>query len=144
MWFITERLVSKAVSICEPITTNAYDLWNESPSKKEKVAYLPSKSVLNKMKSACEHRSEMALELFKGEVMNIPHSLSPDGVSLYHGTKSDISKRLDSDETIPQKEGKSALILEMSPIVRAKSCSSSGIECFFQLCCHYLPQRDET
>ena len=31
--------------------------------------------------------------------------------------KSDISKRLVSDETIPQKEGKSALILEMSPIV---------------------------
>ena len=79
-------------------------MWNESPSKKEKVAYLPWKSVLNKMK-AREHRSEMALELFKGELMNIPHSLSPDGVSLYHGTKSDISKRLDSDETIPQKEG---------------------------------------
>ena len=39
--FITERLVSKAVSICEPITTNAYGMWNESPSKKEKVAYLP-------------------------------------------------------------------------------------------------------
>ena len=56
------------------------------------------------MKSACEHRSEMALELFKGELMNIPHSLSPDGVSLYHGTKSDI-ERLNSDETIPQKEG---------------------------------------
>ena len=48
---------------------------------------------------------------------------------MYHGTKSDISKRLDSDETIPVKEGKSAIILEMSPIIRAKSCSS-GIECF--------------
>ena len=124
--FITDRLVSGTLSICEPIKSNAYDLWNESPSKKEKLPYLPSKAVLNKMKSACEHRSRMALELFEGEIMNIPHSLSPDGVSLYHGTKSDIAKRFDSDETVPEKEEKSALVLELSPIIREKACSSSG------------------
>ena len=41
-----------------------------------------------------------------------------------------IQIRFDSDETVPEKEGKPALVLEMSPIIRAKSCSSSGIECF--------------
>ena len=57
------------------------------------------------------------------------HRLTPDGVSLYHGTKSDITKRFDSQESIPERECQSAIVLGMSPIIRAKSCSS-GIECF--------------
>ena len=81
-----------------------------------KILHTPSKSILNKMKSACEHRPDMALELFTNEVMNIPQSLTPDGVSLYHGTKSDISKRFESDESIPEKEAKSAIVLEITGI----------------------------
>ena len=100
--FITDRLVLGTVSLCERITSNDYDLWSESTSKKDKIAYMPSESILNKMKSACEYRPDMALELFDGQVMNIPHSLTPDGVSLYHGTKSDISKRFASQEGIPE------------------------------------------
>ena len=126
---ITDRLVLGTVSVCETIKSNDFELWSESTSKKDKVPYMPSKSVLNKMKSACEYRSNMALELFDGEVMNVPQSLTPDGVSLYHGTKSDITKRFDYQEGIPEQGGKSALVLEMSPIIRAKSCSS-GTECF--------------
>ena len=120
--FITERLVLGKVSICKTIKNNDYDLWNEAPVKKDKISYAPSKSVINKMKSACEFRSDMALELFEGEIMNIPHSLTPDGISLYHGNKADIAKRLNSDESIANQDGKSAIILEMSPIIRAKSC----------------------
>ncbi len=90
--YITDRLLSGKVSICETIKNNDYDLWNESPSKKDNIPYIPNKSVLNKMKSACEYRPTMALELFEGEIMNIPQSLTPDGSSLYHGTKSDIAK----------------------------------------------------
>ncbi len=100
--FITDRLVLGTVSVCEEIKKNEYDLWNESTSKKEKIPYMPSKSAFNKMKSACEYRLDMALELFDGEVMNVPQSLTPDGVSLYHGTKSDIAKRFDSHESIPE------------------------------------------
>ena len=81
------------------------------------------------MKSACEHRAQMALELFEGEIMNIPHILTPNGVSLYHGNKADIAKRLNSEELSPEQDGKSAIILEMSPIIRAASCST-GIENF--------------
>ena len=127
--FISERLVLGAVSICETIKNNDIDLWNEIPPKKGKVLYAPAKSVINKMKSACEHRAQMALELFEGEIMNIPHSLTPDGVSLYHGNKADIAKRLNSEELLPEQDGKSAIILEMSPIIRAASCST-GIENF--------------
>ena len=112
--FINERLVTGTTSICETIQSNMYDLWNESSSKKEKVLHTPSKSILNKMKSACEHRPDMALELFKNEIMDIPQSLTPDGVSLYHGNKSDISKRFESEENIPENEGKSFIVLEIN------------------------------
>ena len=127
--FVTDRLVSGAVSICDTITSNDFDLWDESPTKKAKLPYVPSKSALNKMKSACDNRSDLALELFGNEVMDIPLSLTPDGISLYHGTKSYITKRLQSQENIPEHTHKSALVLEMSPMIRAKSCSP-GIECF--------------
>lgn len=127
--FISDRMVSRKVSVCETIKNNDYDLWNESQSKKIKIPYAPTKAVLNKMKSACEYRPKMALELFEGEIMNIPQSLTPDGISLYHGTKSDISKRFISDDSIQEYDGKSAIVLEMSPIIRAKSCSS-GVESF--------------
>ena len=66
----------------------------------------------------------MALELFEGEIMNIPHSLTPDGVSLYHGNKADIAKRLNSEKLLPEQDGKSAIIFEMSPIVHVASCST--------------------
>ena len=85
--FITNRLVSGKVSICETITNNDYDLWNASSSKKDSISYMPSKSVFNKMKSACEYRPAMALQVFEGEIMNIPQSLAPDGLSLYHESK---------------------------------------------------------
>ena len=97
--------------------------------KMVKVLYAPAKSVINTMKSACEHRAQMAVELFEGEIMNIQHCLTPDSVSLYHGNKADIAKRLNSEELLPEQDGKSAIILEMSPIIRAASCST-GIENF--------------
>ena len=59
--FVTDRLVSGAISICDNITSNDFDLWDESPTKKAKVPYVPSKSVLNKMKSVCDNRSDLAL-----------------------------------------------------------------------------------
>ena len=126
--FITDRLVSGTVPVCETIKSNEYDLWNESTSKKDKIPYRPSKSVLDKMKSACEYRLDMALELFDGEIMNVPQSLTPDGTSLYHGTKSDIAMRFESSDGIPEQEGKSALVLEMLPIIGAKFIA--GIESF--------------
>ena len=129
--FINDRLVSQKVSVCETIVKNKYDIWNTTKSTKN-IQFTPTKSVLNKMRSACEHRSVMAEKLFEHEILNVPQSLSTDGVSLYHGSKSDIAKRLQtySQETIPGRECNSAIVIEMSPIIRAKAFSSSGAECF--------------
>ena len=126
---ITDRLVLGTVLVYETIKGNVYEFWSESTSKKDMVTNMQSKSVLNKLKSACEYRPDMALELFDGEIMNASQNLTLKGVSLYHSTKFDIAKRFNSQDGTPELEGKSALVLERSPIIRAKSCSS-GIERF--------------
>ena len=126
---ITDRLVLGTVLVYETIKGNVYEFWSESTSKKDMVTNMQSKSVLNKLKSACEYRPDMALELFDGEIMNASQNLTPKGVSLYHSTKFDIAKRFNSQDGTPELEGKSALVLEMSPIICPKSCSS-GRECF--------------
>ena len=83
------------------------------------------------MNSACEHRKTMAEELFEHEINNIPQSLCKDGkkgIELYHGSKAEITKRLNSPYTLPtsvmlphDQEGKSAIVAEMSPLIRAKA-----------------------
>ena len=90
--FIADRLVSGRASICKTIKNNEYDLWNETPSKKDKVLCAPSKSVMNKMKSACEYRSDMVLQLFQGKTMNIPQSVTPGGACA-----TEIKQTLQSD-----------------------------------------------
>ena len=66
-------------------------------------------TVLNKMR---EQRPIMAKLLFDHEILNVPQSLSTDGVSMYHGSKSDIAKRLKtySQETISNRKS----VVEMS------------------------------
>ena len=84
------------------------------------------------MRSAYEHRSGMAKMLFDQEILNVPQCLSTDGVSMFHGSKSDIAKRLTTYSylSISSRVCDSAMIIEMSPIIRAKAFSSSGAACF--------------
>ena len=60
--------------------------------------------ILKKMESACSNRPDIALEVFSKEILDVPQSLSTNGVSLYHGKQSDISNRLTSQEQIPGRE----------------------------------------
>ena len=71
--------------------------------------------------------------MFEFELNDLPYSLSSNPVSLYHGTKSDITNRLPNATTTLEHhtECKSAIILEMSPIIRAKCLSlPENISCF--------------
>ena len=86
--------------------------------KKDKVLHVPAKSVINKMKS--------------------PWAESTDGFGTFSGwnyehfTQSDPRRRftvpwqqrLNSEELLPEQDGKSAIIFEMSPIVHVASCST--------------------
>ena len=71
--FIQDRLVSRKVPISETIKSNNIEIWNHN-DKAEKVQFLPAKSVLKQMNSACEYRKELAEELFENEIFNIPQS----------------------------------------------------------------------
>ena len=71
--------------------------------------------------------------MFEFELNDAPYSLSSNPVSLYHGTKSDIINRLPNATTTLEHhtECKSAIMLEMSPIIRAKCLSlPENISCF--------------
>ena len=90
-------------------------------------------SDLKKICSAIEHRQDLATTAFEFELNDAPYSLSSNPVSLYHRTKSDIINRLPNATTTREYhiECKSAIILEMSPIIRAKFLSlPENISCF--------------
>ena len=127
--YIQERLVEKKVPISQPITGNKIVIWKHSDrgDSRAKFDFSPSKAALKKMNSACEHRKAMAEKLFTQEINNIPQSLSKDGkngIELYHGQKSEITKRFISATSMilpSDHDSKSALVIEMSPLIRAKA-----------------------
>ena len=69
----------------------------------------------------------MAEELFEHEINNTPQSLCKDGkngIELYHDLKAEITKRFNSPASVMlphDQEGKPAIVVEMSPLTRAKA-----------------------
>ena len=127
--FIYDRLVVSKVPISQKITLNKIEIWNHTDAGqlKCKVEFSPSKSALKKMNSACEHRKTMAEQLFGHVINNIPQTLCKDGkngIELCHGSKAEISKRFNSPTSMMlphDQEGKSVILVEMAPLIRAKT-----------------------
>ena len=69
----------------------------------------------------------MAEELFEQEINNIPQRLCKDGkngIELYHDLKAGITKRFNSPASVilpHDQECKPAIVVEMSPLIRAKA-----------------------
>ena len=124
-------MIYQKVSICETIPKNHFCFWY-TPEVDIKKPFTPTNS---KMRSACEQRSEMATMFFKNEILNVPQSLSTNSETMYHGSKSDIAKRFSehSIKGIPKSLEKSAIIIEMSPLIRAKCSSTASMTCFCDL-----------
>ena len=84
------------------------------------------------MNAACENRKVQAEAVFQHEINNLPQSfcaVGKKGIELYHGSKSDITKRFPSPISVApehDQESKSPIILEMSPLIRAKAFSSQS------------------
>ena len=109
-----------------------FDLWQSRQTQLEKHCPLSSLTI-KKIGSAIEHRQDLATTVFEFELNDVPYSLSSNPVSWYHGTKSDMINHLSSATTTLEHhtECKSAIILEMSPIIRAKCLSlPENISCF--------------
>ena len=130
--FILDRLASAKVSISQTISTNKIDIWDCS-EKVEKVEFCPTKSVLKKMNAACESRKIQAEEVFQIEINNILQSLcavgKKGGIDLYHGNKTGITKRFPSPISVAplyDSESKSSIVIEMSPLIKAKAFSTQS------------------
>ena len=141
--FINDRLLYQKFPICETIPRNNISLWTVEKLDKDHP-FLPTPSVLSKMRSACDHRPEQSKEVFNHEIYGVAQSLSTDLKSMYLGNKGDICKRLNNfkEPKIPDSESKSALVIEMSPIIRAKGASiDDDCKTFFDfalLLYHYI------
>ena len=78
--------------------------------------------MIRKLRSAYQHRRDHVSELFKNEIFCIAQSISEDSVSLYHGQKSDILKRLSkSDVPKPVNKNSAGLVSDLSGIINAKA-----------------------
>ena len=144
MSFINDRLVLGQVPISHPITTNKIDIW-DCTEKAQTIEFSPSASDLKKMNSAYENRKQLAEKLFQNEINNIPHSICVRGkkqLELYHGSKSDITKRFTTSAAPTfDPESMSAIVIEMSPLIKAKAYATqaNGITTFgeFSLLLYY-------
>ena len=97
--------------------------------KVDTIKPLSSKYVLKKMNSAYESRRTLAKDLFQHEINNIPQSvcvIDNEVIELFHGSNSGITKRFLSRTSTSSndQEAKSAIVFEMSPIMKVKAHST--------------------
>ena len=87
------------------------------------------------MKNACQHKPKNAKIVFGNEILNVPKSLGKIYNAMYHGQKSELTKRFSkySVNEIPKDAEKSAITIEMSPLIRAKCSQKAGMICFLDL-----------
>ena len=91
--FVYDGLIFGKNPISADIHTNKFKIWNFSVTDFEKP-FAPTNSIINKMRSAIEHRPELAEIIFKYEIVEVAQSLASTSDIAYHGKKSDLRKRL--------------------------------------------------
>ena len=97
--------------------------------------FTPSNSEITKMKNACEHRPEITKIVFGNEILNVPQSLGKTYITVYHGSKSELTKQFSkySMNEIKKNGEKFGIIIEISPLIRAKCSQKTGVTCFSDL-----------
>ena len=98
------------------IHTNKFKIWDFNVTDVEKP-FAATNSIINKMRSASEHRPELSEIIFKYEIVDVAQSLVSTSDTAYHGKKSDIMKRIPpfSLPYLPNEESNAAIIIEMFP-----------------------------
>ena len=124
--YFEERLIKAKTPIDATIKSNSLRLPGKNFTvKKSKVEQSLTAAIISKIKSSYQFRREEVCNLFKEELFQRAHSISEDENTLYHGTKSDILKRLNSTEKPNlNPENRNAIIFDFSAIVRSKSKSN--------------------
>ena len=75
---------------------------------------------MNKLRSETAYRLDEISNLFERETFGVTPSLAEDQTSLYLGTKSEVKKQLKIFPPTDVDMQKSAIIIELSPVVLAK------------------------
>ena len=71
------------------------------------------------MRAAITYRRDHTkMNVFETEVFNVAQSLSVDSTSLYHGTQSSLLQRFEKSSAPDAESPSSAIIIELSPILR--------------------------
>ena len=132
--FLNDRLIYPKVSICENIPKNDFCIWYTPEINTEKP-FTPSNSEITKMRNACEHRPEIAKIVLGNEILNVPQTLVKSYTTMYYDSKSELTKQFSkySINEIPKNAEKSAVIIEMSPLIRAKCSQKAGMTCLSDL-----------
>ena len=92
---------------------------SEKKEKEQKLVYPPG--TLNKLREAVKLRPELATQLFATELFGVSQSLAKSTNSLYHGTKSVLSDKFESSEHISVDQVSSAVVIELSPLIRTQT-----------------------
>ena len=88
------------------------------------------------MRSASEHRPELAEIIFKYEIIVVVQGLASTSYTAYSGRKPSITKRLPpfSLTYLANKESNEAIVIEMSPVICVKCASVTfDVDCFSNL-----------
>ena len=120
--FWNDRLIKAKEPINKTIRENKFVLpGNEHAQKKSKKDPILSQSMISKLRSAYQHRRDDVITLFENEIFGISQSISEDSLSLYHGQKSDILKRVSASAIPKIVKDDSGLIIDLSGIINAKA-----------------------
>ena len=116
--FLNERLIMGKVSINAKIHKNKFSIMNTDLKTKSSPASTVNTTILmNKLRSVAAYCPDQISKLFEGEIFGVAQSLADDKTSLYHGTKSEIKKRLPKCLPPVIDMQTSAIIIELSPVV---------------------------
>ena len=132
--FVNDCLIFEKLTSAD-IHTDNFKVWDFSVTDVEKN-FAATNSIINKMRSASEHRLELAEIIFKYEIVDVAQSLASTSGTAYHGQNSYIMKRLPpfSQPYLTNKESNAAIIIEMSPVIPARCVSvTSDVDCFSNL-----------
>ena len=119
--FWDDRLVHGKVAIGVPIKKNCFNTMASEQHNKQTKEQVLSQSAVTKLRSAAVYREEKVAKLFSSEIFGVAQSIAENRNTLYHGTKSDILKRFSSTHIPKTNDRLSAVVIECSAQIQAKS-----------------------
>ena len=139
--YIQKRLILSTTPLKTKITLNSFILPGDAKSKKPRGSLVDkrlSNSFLLKLRAAITYRRDQAKLLFQTEVFNVAQSLSVNTTSLYHGTKSSLLQRFKKSAAPYMEKSTSAIIIELSPILRIDFSADTFADFAYKLYVHVM------